>query len=98
METEIVPTNWTEAKFTPIMRGSTNQSLNYWPVSFISVVCKLLNSITVDRIADYLEENNLHCNSQHGFRRRRSCLTNLLVFFHKVFTEHELRKEKDVIY
>jgi len=32
------------------------------------------------KIMHFLEHNHLFNNSQHGFRSRRSCLTNLLEF------------------
>ena len=32
----------------------------------------------------YLEVNELILDSQHGFRKRRSCLSNLLTFLDKV--------------
>ena len=52
----------------------------------------------VDKITEYLESNLLLRDSQHGFRRHRSCLTNLLEFFHFVFSEQDRDKAVDVIY
>ena len=52
----------------------------------------------VDKITTYLESNTLLRNSQHGFRRHRSCLTNLVEFFHFVFSEHDRDKAVDVVY
>ena len=37
-----------------------------------------MESIIKDKIMSYLESNNLFCNEQHGFRRKRSCKTQLL--------------------
>ena len=37
-----------------------------------------------DVLVDHLEKNVLINNSQHGFRKGRSCLTNLLTFLDKV--------------
>jgi hypothetical protein len=37
-----------------------------------------------DKIMEHLEENNLLTDSQHGFRRNRSCLTNLLQYLNNV--------------
>jgi len=37
-----------------------------------------------DVLVDHLEKNMLINNSQHGFRKGRSCLTNLLTFLDKV--------------
>ena len=58
---------------------------NYRPISLTSVVGKLLESIIVKHITNHLESNRLILNTQHGFRRHRSCLTNLLEFFHDAY-------------
>ena len=62
------------------------------------MVGKVLESCIVDRVSEFLESNSLLRNSQHGFRRLRSCLTNLLEFFHFVFSEHDRDKAVDIIY
>ena len=43
-----------------------------------------MERIIKEDVVQFLESNNLIRNSQHGFRNRRSCLTNLLVFMEKV--------------
>ena len=60
--------------------------------------CKMLESIIADDITEYLESNNLISNSQHGFRRGRSCLTNLLEFFHSMFSLYDESKAVDILY
>ena len=45
-----------------------------------SQVRKLFERIIGDYLVEFLEENKLLRDSQHGFRTRRSCLTNLLEF------------------
>ncbi len=42
--------------------------------------------------------NNLIKDSQHGFRRHRSCLTNLLEFFHDMLLYHDSYRALDIIY
>ena len=37
-----------------------------------------------DVVVDHLEKLHLLVDSQHGFRRSRSCLSNLLTFLEKV--------------
>ena len=99
MGTGCVPSDWREAEVTPIFKkGDKSLPSNYRPISLTSVVGKLMESIIVDEIANHLESNHLLGNSQHGFRRQRSCLTNLLEFFHFVFSEHDRDKAVDVIY
>ena len=41
---------------------------------------KVFESIMRDKIIEHIERHKLLKGSQHGFVRRRSCLTNLLVF------------------
>ena len=99
LETGCVPKDWRDAEVTPIFKkGNASEPSNYRPISLTSVVGKLMESILVDKITQHVESNHLLRNSQHGFRRHRSCLTNLLEFFHFVFSEHDREKAVDVIY
>jgi len=47
---------------------------------------------------EHLETNNLLKDSQHGFRRKRSCLTNLLSFFDEVTDMVDQGMPVDVVY
>jgi Reverse transcriptase (RNA-dependent DNA polymerase) len=71
---------------------------NYRPVSLTSQICKLCESVLRDTMVEYLETNGLKCDSQHGFRRGRSCLTNLLIFLDKVTRAADERHDVDAIY
>ena len=44
----------------------------------------MFESIIRDAVIRHLEDNNLLRDSQHGFRKGRSCLTNVLTFVDKV--------------
>ena len=45
----IVPLEWKEANIIPLFKkGSRNKSVNYWPVSLTSVICKVLETIIRD--------------------------------------------------
>ena len=66
-------------KVTPIYKkGKKNDPNNYRPVSLTSCVCKILETIVTDQIMLHLTENNMLSDQQHGFRRGRSCCTQLL--------------------
>ena len=94
-----VPEDWKLADITPIFKkGDRKLPENYRPISLTSVICKLLETIIRDKIVDYLEEHELIRDTQHGFRRRRSCLTNLLEFYNKLFHLHDETKSLDIIY
>ena len=70
---------------------------NYRPVNLTSVVGKLLEKILRDRICTHLELNNLISDRQHGFVRRRLCLTNLVEFFEEVIKMIDEGRAVDVV-
>ena len=63
---------------------------NYRPVSLISIVGKLLESIIRDQVQKFLDENKLIHSSQHGFTNGKSCLTNLTEFFYRIFEWYDI--------
>ena len=75
----VVPEEWGMANITPLFKkGNRLDAVNYRPVSLTSVVCKLMEGIIRDVLMEYFYENNLITRQQHGFVRRRACVTNLL--------------------
>ena len=94
-----VPHEWKQANVTPIFKkGDKSLPANYRPISLTSVACKLMETILRDKIVKYLEENKILNDSQHGFRNKRSCLTNLLDFFYEVFNSYDETRAVDIIY
>ena len=94
-----VPSMWKLANVTPIFKkGSKSLASNYRPISLTSVIVKLFEKILRDKIVSFLDENNSILNSQHGFRNKRSCLTNLLDFFNVIYSNWDAKIPSDVIY
>ena len=87
LETGQVPGQWKEANVTAIYKrkGQRCDPGNYRPVRLASQVGKLFERIIRDYLVRFLGENKLLRDSQHGFRTRRSCLTNLLEFLDLVY-------------
>lgn len=52
----------------------------------------------LDKLVNFLEENNIISGTQHGFRNKLSCLTNLLDFFKGIYDNWENHVPNDVIY
>ena len=52
----------------------------------------------IKELVTYLEGNELICETQHGFRKNRSCLTNMLDFFEAVAGEVDRGEPVDVLY
>ena len=50
------------------------------------------------RVVDFLEEHNILSSKQHGFRKGRSCLTQLLKHFDNILLNLQKGDDSDVIY
>jgi hypothetical protein len=99
LEEGLIPEDWKLANVSPVFKkGSRGQVGNYRPISLTSQICKIFESIMRDAIIQHLEKNDLLSNAQHGFRRGRSCLTNLLVFLDRVTKNTDSGCATDVIY
>ncbi|KAG8444542.1 hypothetical protein GDO86_009632 [Hymenochirus boettgeri] len=77
-----VPLDWKKANVIPIFKkGSCSQPGNYRPVSLTSVVGKVMETLLLDHILDFVSSTDLCSSSQHGFMRNRLCRTNLFGFY-----------------
>ena len=75
----IVPDDWKHANVVPLFKkGAKTEASNYRPVSLTSISCKLLEHIIFSNIMDHFDHHNFLNDSQHGFRHRRSCETQLI--------------------
>ncbi len=80
-----VPIDWKWADITSIHKtGSKEDPLNYRPVLLTSVVAKICEKIIMNRWVKYLEDNKVITEKQFGFRKGRSCVTNLISFYSRV--------------
>jgi hypothetical protein len=94
-----IPQDWKDANITPLFKkGSKSKAENYRPISLTSVVGKLLESIIKDNLLNHLEKYKLLRDSQHGFRKGRSCLTNLLEFMEDVTRYLDAGDSVDLVY
>ncbi|KAK4831885.1 hypothetical protein QYF61_020032 [Mycteria americana] len=94
-----VPADWRLVNVTPIFKkGWKEDPGNYRPVSLTSVPGKLMEQIILSAITRYVEDNQGIKPSQHGFRKGRSCLTNLISFYDKVTCLVDKGKAVDVVY
>ena len=81
----VVPEDWRTAHIIPVFKkGSRAKAGNYRPISLTSVIGKVLERIIKEQITEHLERHNLIYDTQHGFRKGRSCTTNLLVYLEDI--------------
>ena len=91
--------DWKLQNISPLFKkGSKDDPGNYRPISLTSVPGKMLESIIADDMMSHLEHNKLILDSQHGFRSGRSCLTNLVDFFHDMFSIYDKSRAVDILF
>ena len=87
LEQSVLPQDWKNALVVPIFKkGSRSQPSNYRPISLTCIVCKILEHIISSKMYQHLEENHIICMEQHGFRKQRSCETQLISTIHDFAT------------
>ncbi|KAJ8027714.1 hypothetical protein HOLleu_29746 [Holothuria leucospilota] len=73
-------TNLKKAHVTPIpKKGSKADVKNYCPISLTSILSKCLEHIMVSNFMSRLESNSILTSYQHGFRKHRLTVTQLLL-------------------
>ena len=60
-------------------KGDKSDPANYMPISLTSICCKTMKHIIHSQVMQHLDTNNILCDKQHGFRKRRSCESQLLI-------------------
>ena len=79
LESGEVPQSLKHGLITPIFKkGSKGDPANYRPVTLTSHLVKVFERVLASRLMDFMETHNKFNPHQHGFRRGRSCLSQLL--------------------
>ena len=96
-ESGALPASWKAAWITPVFKkGDKCVASNYRPVSLTCVSCKLLEHILCSQIRGYLDQHGILSPLQHGFRKKLSCESQLLVTTHDLLTRLDKFEEVDV--
>ena len=79
IEPRKIPNTWKLANVTPIhKKGPKQQVTNYRPISLTSIICKSMEKFVKDSLMNHMESKQLFTNDQRGFRKGRSCITQLI--------------------
>ena len=93
------PSTWHEALVVPILKkGSKSDASNYRPISLTSVLCKHCEHILHSTILTHLANHKILSDAQHGFRKRRSYDTQLLLALNDFARGLEDKSQADIIF
>ena len=93
-----IPQDWREASVVPLFKKRDRHlASNYRPVSLTSITCKLLEHIVHSNVMQHFDRYDVLSDNQHGFRKRRSCETQLLTTIQEIASNTAIAKQVDVI-
>ena len=76
----VIPNDWKTANVVLVFKkAEKNRPENYRPVPLTSIMCKLLEHIVCRNIMRHADTHRILTDAQHGFRKRHSCETQLLL-------------------
>ena len=99
LDSGIIPQYLVSQKIVPVFKkGSKTEAQNYRPVSLTSHVIKIFERVMRKFLVHWLEANNLLSKHQHGFRKSKSCVTQLLAHIDSILNMLMEGANADVIY
>ena len=95
----VIPPDLLLVLISPVHKGgSRGLPANYRPVALTSHIMKVFERVVRRQLVAHMEDNDLLPEGQHGFRSKRSCLTQLLSFWDNILEQLEEGKGVDTVY
>ena len=93
-----IPQDWRDALVVPIFQnGERHIAANYRPVSLTSISCTILEHIIHSNIMKHFDTNKILTDTQHGFRKKRSIESHLLVTVQEIVKRLATGSQVDII-
>ncbi len=93
-----IPADWRNANIVPIFKkGNKHSPSNYRPVSLTSVSCKMLEHIIFSQIMNHFDLHKFLVHYQHGFRRKHSCESQLVITVDDLQRGLDMGHQQDVL-
>lgn len=74
-------------------RGDRTDVSNYRPISLLSSISKIFEKIVKTRLCNYLDNNNILSDSQHGFRKGRSTVDAIAKLTEYIMVQNDKGKK-----
>ena len=98
LEEGSLPSQWKSAYVSPIFKkGEKSNPENYRPISLTCVLCKVLEHVVSSSIVKHFTNHNILYDLQHGFREKRSCVTQLVMLVNDLVTSIYNKEQVDLI-
>ena len=84
---------------TPVKKPGKAKSKpeSYRPVALTSQIGKVMEMVITEDLQTFLEDHNLLANAQHSFRKRRSCISQLLQHSEMILKALEAKVNTDSV-
>ena len=94
----VVPPDWKNANIVPLFKkGDKSNPANYRPISLTSLTCKILEHVVYSSVMTHFEKYSILDDAQHGFRKNRSCVSQLISTMDDFANSLKNQKQTDAI-
>ena len=98
LNTGRVTKDWSTAfECSLFKKGDTSLASNYRPISFTSILCKVLEHVVTRNIVSHMDKYILLYDLQHGFRSKRSCKTQLVTLIEDLMRNSIAGNQTDLV-
>ena len=91
ISTGVYPDRLKIARVVPIHKGdSKSDPKNYRPISIVPIIGKIFECLIYDRLVEFLEQENIICENQFGFRKHKNTEQAILKFFDFISSTYQI--------
>ena len=94
----VVPPDWKTANVVPLFKkGDKSKAENYRPISLTPHTCKVLEHVVFSSIMSHFDKYSILDDAQHGFRKNRSCVSQLITTLNDFAFTLKQKEQTDAI-